>query len=273
MTRRFEKGQIYKPRYAELGFETIGVLTDFLLSPTMKILEVTLWIYRTAFQRSWQCVRKNWLVSLAPLAYGIILSVVVSLVAPLGIIGGFVYSLASAACASSGLYLIKNLVDGGKINFNDFLNGFTVYIWDVITIGFILWLPMRVAAMGLASIPNGEMLYRLLWLGLYILLNAVPELIYQSRTTGLELISASYAFIVENWLEWLIPNVFCALTGYFLLDLFGSLIVNLPVYLEFFLQAFLLGLGLAYLMTFRGFLFAELHGTTRRGRLYRYTTR
>ena len=239
----------------------------------MKILQVTLWMYATALERSWQAVRKNWVVSLAPVVFGIILAVVGSLVAPLGIIGGFIYSLVSAACASSGLYLIKNLVDSGKANFNDFLNGFTVYIWDVITILFIVGIPMRVAAMGLESVANGALIYFLLRLGLYILLNAVPELIYQSRTSGLELIGASYNFIVENWLEWLIPNILFAVAGYFFLDFLGSLIFGLPLYLELFLYALFLGLGLAYFMTFRGFLFSELHGTTRRSRLYRYNAR
>ena len=239
----------------------------------MKILQVTLWMYTTALARSWQALRKNWVVSFAPVVFGIIMVVVGSLVAPLGIIGGFIYSLVSAACASSGLYLIKNLVDSGKANFNDFLNGFTVYIWDVITISFILWIPMRLAAMGLASVANGALLYFLLRLGLYIVLNAVPELIYQSRTSGLELIGASYNFIVENWLEWLIPNILFAVVGYFLLELFQSLIIGLPVYLELFLSALFLGLGLAYFMTFRGFLFSELYGTTRRSRLYRYNAR
>jgi len=239
----------------------------------MKILQVTVWMYTTAVQRSWEAVRKNWVVSLAPVVFGIILSVVGSLVAPLGIIGGFIYSLVSAACASSGLFLIKNLVESGKANFNDFLSGFTVYIWDVITISFILWIPMRVAAMGLASVANGALIYLLLRLGLYILLNAVPELIYQSRTSGLELIGASYNFIVENWLEWLIPNLLFAVAGYFLLDMLQSLIFSLPAYLELFLNALFLGLGLAYFMTFRGFLFSELHGTTRRSRMYRYDAR
>jgi hypothetical protein len=245
----------------------------FAIRATMKMLQVTLWIYRTAFQRSWQSVRKNWVVSFAPVVYGIVLTVVASLVAPLGIIGGFIYSLVSAACASSGLFLVKNMVESGKANFNDFLNGFTVYIWDVITISFILWIPMRVAAMGLVSVPNGALLFFLLRLGLFILLNAVPELIYQSRTSGLELIGASYNFIVENWLEWLIPNLLCAVAGYFLLDLFESVIFSLPAYLELFLHALFLGLGLAYFMTFRGFLFAELYGTTRRSRMYRYNAR
>ena len=239
----------------------------------MKILQVTVWMYTTAVQRSWEAVRKNWVVSLAPVVFGLILSVVGSLVAPLGIIGGFIYSLVSAACASSGLFLIKNLVESGKANFNDFLSGFTVYIWDVITISFILWIPMRVAAMGLASVANGALIYLLLRLGLYILLNAVPELIYQSRTSGLELIGASYNFIVENWLEWLIPNLLFAVAGYFLLDMLQSLNFSLPAYLELFLNALFLGLGLAYFMTFRGFLFSELHGTTRRSRMYRYDAR
>ena len=239
----------------------------------MKILQVTLWMYAKALERSWQAVRRNWVVSLAPVVFGIILAVGGSVVAPLGIIGGFIYSLVSAACASSGLYLIKNLVDSGKANFNDFLNGFTVYIWDVITILFIVGIPMRVAAMGLESVANGALIYFLLRLGLYILLNAVPELIYQSRSSGLELIGASYNFIVENWLEWLIPNILFAVAGYFFLDLLGSLIFGLPLYLELFLYALFLGLGLAYFMTFRGFLFSELYGTTRRSRLYRYNAR
>jgi hypothetical protein len=239
----------------------------------MKTIEVTLWLYATSLQRSWRVLRQNWVVSVAPAVYGIILTVCATLVAPLGIVGGFIYALVSAACASSGLFLIKNMLDGGKTDINDFLNGFTVYIGDVITISFILWIPMQVAAIGLTSLPNGWLLFLLLRLGLFILLNAVPELIYQGRVSGLELIGASYNFIVENWLEWLTPNLLLALVGYLLVKLLESLIYGLPAYVELFILAFFMGLALSYIMTFRGFLFAELHGTTRRSRLYRYKVR
>lgn len=239
----------------------------------MKILQVTLWMYATALHQAWESVRKNWVVSFAPIVYGIVLTVIGSLVAPFGIIGGIFYSLASSACISSALHLIKNLVEVGKANVNDFLNGFTVYIWEVITISFILWIPMRIAATGLATVPNGALLFFLLKLGLYILLNAVPELIYQSRTGGLELIGASYNFIVENWIEWLVPNLIFAAAGLYLLDTLESVIFALPAFLHLFIYAFVLGLGLSYFMTFRGFLFAQLHGTTRRSRIYRYNAR
>jgi hypothetical protein len=239
----------------------------------MQIVQVTLWMYATALKRSLECVKKNWVVSFAPVVYGIGLSIVGTLVAPLGIIGGFVYSLASSACASSALFLIKNMVESGKTDVSDFLNGFTVYLWEVITIGFILWIPMWALATGLASVPNGALILFLIQLCLYIILNAVPELIYQSRASGLELIGASYNFIVENWIEWLVPNLILFAAGYFLLDFVGSLFYGLPGFVQLFLYALVLGLCLTYFMTFRGFLFAQLYGTTRRSRIYRYKAR
>jgi hypothetical protein len=236
----------------------------------MQVLQVTLWMYANALRRSWESVSKNWVVSFAPIAYGIILAVVASIVAPLGIIGGLLFSLASQACVSSGLFLIKQLVDGNQPNFNDFLNGFTVYLWELLGIAFILWIPLRVLSMGLAGTPNGDLIYLLIKLVLYILLNPVPEFIYQTRASGLELISASYNFIVENWIEWLLPNIVLLAVGYFLLEMLEPLLFSLPAFVALFIYAFLAGLALTYFMIFRGFLFAQLHGTTRRSRLYRY---
>jgi hypothetical protein len=239
----------------------------------MKTLQVTLWLYSMALSKSWDCVRKNWVVSFAPVAYGIILTLAGVVAGPLGIVGGLVYSLVSSACASSGLYLVKNMVEGGKTDINDFLNGFLVYWGELITFFFILWLPMWAAANVLGGVPNGWLIYLLLRLGLFVLLNAVPEMIYQGRVSGLELIGASYSFIVENWIEWLVPNLILFAAGYLFLDFFASLLFGLPVMVQLFVAALVLGLLLAYFMTFRGFLFSQLHGTTRRSRIYRYDAR
>jgi hypothetical protein len=165
------------------------------------------------------------------------------------------------------------MVESGKTDVQDFLKGFTAYIWELITISFILWIPMRVAGMALAGVPNGGVIYFCIQIALYILLNPVPEFIYQTRTTGLDLLSASYNFIADNWIEWLLPNIVLGVAGYWLVTLFGSLLYGLPAFLQFFLHSLALGLCLTYIMTFRGFLFAELHGSTRRSRLYRYKAR
>ena len=92
----------------------------------------------------------------------------------------------------------------------------------------------------------------------------------QTRASGLDLISASYNFIVENWIEWLLPNIVLLAVGYFLLAMLEPFLFSLPPFVALFVYAFLAGLALTYVMIFRGFLFAQLHGTTRRSRLYRY---
>ncbi len=127
--------------------------------------------------------------------------------------------------------------------------------------------------MALGNVPNGDLVYFMIQAALYVLLNPVPEFIYQTRTSGLELLSASYNFIVENWLEWLLPNILITVAGFFLLRLLSSWVWVLPFFVQMLVIAVAFGLFLTYFMTFRGFLFAELHGTTRRSRIYRYKAR
>ena len=64
---------------------------------------------------------------------------------------------------------------------------------------------------------NYFLIYFCIQIAVFVLLNPVPEFIYRSRTSGPELLSASYNFIVENWVEWLTPNIVLAVIGYVLL--------------------------------------------------------
>jgi hypothetical protein len=239
----------------------------------MTIVWATLWIYQKALQQSFQCVGKNWVVSFAPLAYSIGLSLVGLVVGPLGIVGGLLLGLAAQACVSSGLHLVENMVKIGAANLNDFVKGFTVYLWELLLIAFILWIPMRLAAAALAAVPNGALIFALIKIALYILLNPLPEFLYQTRTSGIELLTASYNFIVENWIEWFLPNILMTVVGLFVLQVLGMLTAGLPAFLQLFVVALGFGLCLTYFMVFRGFLFAELHGTTRRSRVFRYNSR
>ena len=236
----------------------------------MTVVQATLWLYRTALRRSWESLLKNWVVSLAPWAYAAILSAVAAVVAPLGFLGGLILGVAMQACISSALYLIKNIVETGRANLKDFTNGFTVYLWELLGIAFILWIPMRVLAMALASATNGGLIFALIQIALYILLNPLPELVYQTRSSGLGLIGESYNFVVENWLEWFLPNIVLTIAGYLVLQVFAAASIGLPGVVQIFITAVGMGLYLSYFMIFRGFLFAELYGSTRRSRAYRY---
>jgi hypothetical protein len=236
----------------------------------MTVVRATLWLYRTALRRSWESLLKNWVVSLAPWAYAAILSAVAAVVAALGFLGGLILGVAMQACISSALYLIKNIVETGRANLKDFTNGFTVYLWELLGIAFILWIPMRVLAMALASATNGGLIFALIQIALYILLNPLPELVYQTRSSGLALIGESYNFVVENWLEWFLPNIILTIAGYLVLQVFAAASIGLPGVVQIFITAVGMGLYLSYFMIFRGFLFAELYGSTRRSRAYRY---
>jgi hypothetical protein len=239
----------------------------------MEQIQAIFWIYKTCLIRTVELVRGNLGIIFAPIAYVVVLSVAAMLVAPLGIVGGIVMGLVLAACASSGLYLIENVVRMGNASLQDFARGFSVHIWDILTIAFIFWIPMRLLAQVAYTTPNGPLLYLGVQILLYVIFNAVPELIYQSRVSGLALLSASYQFIVENWIEWLLPNLLVGVAGYLLRNVVYQLVSPLPFFLQYFFVEATFGLFLTFLMIFRGLLFSELNGTTRRSRVYRYKAR
>ncbi len=239
----------------------------------METLKATLWIYRIAFKRSAQLVRENWAVVFAPFAYGVFLSVAGTFLLPLGLVGGMLLLLAGNACMSSGLYLVENILNSRKANVNDFFKGFTVYLWEIVRISFILWIPMMLVSSVLAQTPKGDIIYRFVQIALYIILNAVPELIYQSRASGVELLGASYHFIIENWPEWFTPNIIITFVGWAVTEALYPLTGVLSTPIQVFAIVSIIGLFLTYLMIFRGLLFSELNGSNRRARVYRYKAR
>ncbi|MGH7826550.1 MAG: hypothetical protein ACREQ7_15420 [Candidatus Binatia bacterium] len=239
----------------------------------MESIKALLWVYRASWSRSVELLAGNWAIIFAPLAYSIIISIAGVILSRFGLIGGMLLTAVSAACASSGLYLLDNVVRMGKANLNDFLKGFSVYLGDILTIAFILWIPMMLLSRFAYTTPEGSFIILAVQLLLYVFLNPVPELIYQGRVSGLALLSASYEFIVANWIEWFIPNVLITAAGWLLLRWLSQAASYLPFFLDSLFILAGIGLFLTFLMIFRGVLFSELSGTTRRSRLFRYRSR
>ncbi len=122
----------------------------------------------------------------------------------------------------------------------------------------------------LVQIPNGSIIIMFIQIALYIIFNAVPELIYQSRASGVEILVASYQFIIENWPEWFAPNIIITIAGWAMMRALNPLARALSAPLYIFVIASLIGFFLTYLMIFRGLLYSELNGSNRRARIYRY---
>jgi len=224
---------------------------------------VTLKIYRTVFARAASLSAKNWPVLASVFAYAVIMSVTTQIAMFLGIIGGFLLSLVWSACIGSFLYAVEMIVRTSKVTLDDFRRSFGAYLWDVVGITFVFWVFFALATPAIAQLPQGFLILLFVRIAIFVLFNAVPELIYMGHFSALALLSESYAFIAANWIEWFPANLVAAGVLYEVLAL--------PVYgPAAYVQMAVFGLALYFTMVMRGLLFIELHGTTHRGRAFKY---
>ena len=94
------------------------------------------------------------------------------------------------------------------ITIKDVLDSFGHYFWDVIGVGFVLWLPLMALDMGTQQNPNGPLISYAVMLLIFILLNPAPEIIYQvPHDSPLDVFKRAYDFVLENWIEWFLPMV------------------------------------------------------------------
>lgn len=233
----------------------------------MGMITATLKLYAESLNRAVRVCLRNWAVVFTSWVYLAITLVAGYIVSPLGIIGGMIMALVAAAVAGSYLYLVEMVVRTNRVTLDDFKRSFGVHFWDVVNVMFLLWL-IDLAA-GIVARASGEALAIQVIVGVavFVLFNAVPELIYQGRVGSVALLAASVKFIQENWIEWFIPNV-----------LFGAVIYGTYVLVPVSVAAFdpvelLVDLLRAFLifnmMVFRGYLFEALNSGSRRARMFR----
>jgi len=268
----------------------------------VSMLTSTLDLYQQAARATGRSLRRGWL-SMAGLVVFALLFVVASRIAgPLGLAGGFLLGAANALLVGATLRLIEQSLGASRtLRVQDIVESVGHYFWDVIGVGFVLWLPVMALDMSTQANPNGQFLsYACLFL-LFVLLNPAPEVIYQVRhDSPLDVFKTSYEFVTENWIEWFLPfavlilpvalspsglREFLAISSRLGrgagLDFFQLLILPFTViggWLSYlgvsqdwgWLPMVLLTPPVAMaILVFRGHLFALLHGSSRRQRLFR----
>lgn len=229
-------------------------------SPLMVLLRT----YADALRDTGRALARNPWTLLLPAVYAALLVPAAAIAAPLGILGGFVYALVLDALLASLLYVVSELVSGSKVRLKELPQSVRHYFWPIMNVLFVLWIAGFVLRPAIASVPNGGALTLAVWAVLFVLLNAVPEVIYRRGAYGgLAAIGESIAFLQEHWLSWLPPSLAVGA----LLYLGAPLLSRLPFG---GLLAPAVGGAVAFAaMLFRGFLFAALDGTTARQRALR----
>src|SRR5262245_7039083 len=242
-------------------------------------------LYQQAAKETWEKGSRAWPVGLLPFLYGPVFFLTAVFVAPLGLIGGFILGFVLALCVSSYLYFIAGVVNGNRMSLADLGESWRPYFGSVITILFFLSIVQYALALLVPlGAAGGYELRSVINLALLILLNPMPEIIYQGRSEGLNMLQESFEFLRDSGVEWFLPFVALAVFATFFLPLpilmmplqigrltfptlgGGGLFSGPPVSL---LAAVLSIFVLFALMVFRGLLFRALASSTRRQRVFR----
>lgn len=262
----------------------------------MSLFSSTLLLYRNALRTTGRSLLRGWLVILAVIVFTLMLWFAGTVARPLGMAGGFLMGAVNALLIGATLSLIEQTIKGVRtISLRDVLDSMGHYFWDVISVGFVLWVPTMLLDTSLRANPDSQFLVTACLLLLFILLNPAPEVIYLTRhDSPLDVLKRSYEFVLENWIEWFLPlTLVLAPLGLSLffklssrmgrgagLDFVQLLLVPFTVLTawltEFGIPAEVTG-GMALALTpplavgmllFRGHLFVALSATSRRQRLY-----
>ena len=222
-------------------------------------LRDTLTLYGRVFLRGTELSARNLTVGLIVVVYEVILAVVITISSPLGLFAGIPVSLAFAACGSSWLALVEQVIRSGRVRFDDVPSSFTAYLNDLLAVFFILWIASIAAGI---LFPPGSLLAIVFPLAVFVFFNAVPELIYLGRHSATELLAESYRFISENWIEWFPANIA-------LLAVWRVVLAIVPAGPYGFLNDAAAGIVLYFASIVRGLLYLELASSTRRSREFR----
>ena len=248
------------------------------------LITATLRLYHQAAKETWEKGLRSWWVGFLPLLYGPVFFLCAVFTAPLGFIGGLLTGLALAMCVSSYLYFIEGVVNGNKMHFNEIVDSWRPHFGSVINILFLLFLVQYTLAF---LTPPGDqtamLLASLIELILLIILNPIPEIIYQGRSDGFAMLQESVDFLRSSGVEWFLPLIALAIFSTIFIPLpqlegplqFGRL--TFPTTVGGVAQGSLFGLVwgvvsaflLFAIMVFRGLLFRALSGSTRRQRIFR----
>lgn len=240
----------------------------------MELLKLMTKYYINTAKRALKLSIKNWPVMFALVIYSTILSLGGILLAKLSFLGGLILAIISAACTSSYLYLIQNIINNRIADANDFKNSFTPYLTRVMNITFYIWIASLLYGLlsnAISKIPYGNIINIAVPIIAVILLNPLPEMIYQTYNSEASIFSASFNFMKENFIEWMVPNLLFNLALYYLLG--GNISLGLSVGMQFGIVGtikFVLGLFVVlFMMVYRGILFRFLNESTRRSRLFK----
>ena len=169
----------------------------------MKLLSV----YKDCAVKASKDLIRNWVVFPGIVVCFFIFQWILIASQPLGIAGGFL--VGGTAVAFIGLYYswIRRSIEGEKLTFKSLAQFESELFFQVMSIAFLFWIFLDLL-LGSFTSSSGDATIRLVaQLSAFLMFNAIPEVIYQQRSEGVEGLVESFNFIKDNWIEWFVPLV------------------------------------------------------------------
>lgn len=258
------------------------------MNDTTLLVRATLALYGDAARDASRALIRNiWIIALPPF-YAVLLGAAQQALGGLGFVGGMLVFLLAAACLSSLASVLAEAVAHERIRLNELPQTFSRYLPSVVSVLFVFWIIGLLLALILEQNPGLVWLAIAVNLGLFVLCNPLPELVYQGTRDGMGLIDEAVQFMRQNSVEWLLPVLVIFLprfafglgAGLLAMSTIGPLnaLDEVQRTLAAFLppvrepaQVLLLIVSstlLAWIMLFRGFLFRSLARSGRRQRIF-----
>ncbi len=246
----------------------------------MSVLQDIMVTNKLVFKKSLKALQKNPGLLIVGAIYFIAVVIVSQLAAGISIFAGLIMTLFQSAVYSNYLFLMNRIIRVGHFTQDDFRMGFRAYFRKIWIVLLIIWVA-EFAVVTLAQpiglfIPAFGLVKIIAQVIAFILINPLPETLYQKHLAEVDSFAYAFNFVKENWIDWFVPNIIlggaCYSVYWGINQVFATALRGLPYALKTSLSlvlfAILVQAILGYMMVYRGFLFDMLSTTTRRKRLF-----
>lgn len=168
------------------------------------MVTATLKVYRdAAVDASRAFARSAWALLALALCFPLLV-VVGTAVSPLGIVGGLIVGLLTAAAAGTYLATLQDALAARRSMGPQVLRAnLARYTWDIVGVLFPLW--VLDLALSFARAPYA--LVFAVGVGVALAFNPVPEMIGRARSGGMDLLGEAGRFMLNSGVEWLLPQL------------------------------------------------------------------
>lgn len=232
---------------------------------------------------------KNWTVVVGAVILVLLFNLIMRVISglPLGMAGGFILGLLAALFTGQYYSWLQATLLKDRLLFNELLKPDLPMFIAVVSVSFLLWIIFWLSS-SLGSTAQTRPFLIIVYFLIVFAFNSLPEAVYIRGAESIAAFSEALRFMKENWIEWYIPLILLAtpilvsedpasllLRFALIYPLFPALLILqvwmsvfltlIPVPLAAMVLSFLLG---HWFMLFRGFLYKNLDGSTRRRRIY-----